>query len=68
MSAIREMPRTVRVTELVKCVKKAVKSTSFQIGSNMRLRIHYDPAAKTCGIVIDKLFSEKTHGFNRGRI
>lgn len=54
MSAIRKMLRTVRVTELVKYVKKAVKSTSFQIGSNMRLRIHYDPVAETCGIVIDE--------------
>lgn len=53
MSAIRKMLRTVRVTEAVKYVKKAVKSTSFQIGSNMKLRIHYDPVAETCGIVVD---------------
>ena len=53
MGAIREITRIVRVTELVKKVEEAVEVTKFPIDRAMRIRIHYDPAASTCGVVID---------------
>lgn len=53
MGAIREITRTVRVTELVKKVEEAVEATKFPLGRAMRIRIHYDPAASTRGVVID---------------
>lgn len=53
MGAIREITRIVRVTELVKKVEEAVEATKFPVDRAMRIRIHYDPAASTCGVVID---------------
>lgn len=56
------MKGTIRVTELVKKTEDAIGLTGYPVGGPMRIRIHYDPVAETCGIVVDAAGSSDEYG------